>query len=125
MATTQMATARRDIPKEALEEMMKSKLTDVKIAQAFSCSPKTVARRMDELGPHRRALMKSTPGEVLREHIEEYLRAENKPKFSVEMTMSSGSRGTIHQGAGPEYYTSNKSRRVSSSCNRNCPASGV
>ncbi|KAJ9091560.1 hypothetical protein QFC21_007185 [Naganishia friedmannii] len=91
-SVTQGATSRHDISKEMLVEFMKAKMTDAQIGRNFGCRAKTIYRRRLELSLHRRALMKSTPEEVLKEvakfslyHVMEYLNAQNKPKIGLEM----------------------------------------
>jgi hypothetical protein len=64
-ANTLAGVNRHDIPRQAVEEMMKAKLTDRQIGQSFGVKPKTIYRRRLELGIHRRAAMKGTPDEVL------------------------------------------------------------
>jgi hypothetical protein len=60
------STKRADISEGVLVEMMKAKMTDGQIGSALGCSAKTISRRRNELGLHRRAAMNGTPDEVLR-----------------------------------------------------------
>jgi hypothetical protein len=47
--------------------MMKAKMTNGEVDEALGCSTKTISRRTNELGLHRRAARNATPNEVLRE----------------------------------------------------------
>ncbi|KAJ9095598.1 hypothetical protein QFC21_005469 [Naganishia friedmannii] len=78
-------TKRAEISEEVLSEMIKAKMTDGQIGSALGCSAKTISRRRNELGLHRRAAMHGTPQAVIRGHIMQFLAQQNEPSIGVEM----------------------------------------
>ncbi|KAI5448857.1 hypothetical protein NCC49_006065 [Naganishia albida] len=80
-----LVTSRHEIPALLLQELIRSKVNGTRIAAMLGVSTKTVERRLDDLGIHRRADLLSTSDEDLKSHVIAYLYDQNELGTGVQM----------------------------------------
>ncbi|KAJ9125975.1 hypothetical protein QFC24_002247 [Naganishia onofrii] len=68
-----------------LSELVEASLTDAQIAEMTGFDIKTVESRRGDFGIHKRALKNSTPDEVLKEHVLDYLASQKKIRTGVSV----------------------------------------